>query len=185
MIETSLDIIINVVLLSLLLITTLSIVMVKNILTATILLSIFSLLMALLYLTLSAPDVAITEAAVGGGISTILLLAAISLTGKDEKKRRLQMFPLVTVAVTGIILVLTTLGMPQFGSKDAPVQTHVAPYYLNESYEQIAIPNVVTSVLASYRGFDTLGETFVIFTAGMSILLLLWDRKPNRKRASR
>jgi len=35
------------------------------------------------------------------------------------------------------------------------------------------IPNVVTTVLASYRGFDTLGETIVVFTAGLGVLMLL------------
>jgi len=62
----------------------------------------------------------------------------------------------------------------------APVHQHVAPYYLNESPEQIGIPNVVTSILASYRGYDTLGELAVIFTAGIGVLGILGLRRRKR-----
>ncbi|HKJ63981.1 MAG TPA: Na(+)/H(+) antiporter subunit B, partial [Desulfopila sp.] len=74
---------------------------------------------------------------------------------------------------TGALLIYGTLDMPHFGKADAPVHEHVAPRYLNESMEEIGVPNVVTSVLASYRGFDTLGETLVIFTAGIGVMSLL------------
>ena len=58
---------------------------------------------------------------------------------------------------------------------------HVADRYINESPDEIGIPNVVTSVLASYRGYDTLGETAVIFTAGVGVLALLGIRRRRRK----
>ena len=45
--------------------------------------------------------------------------------------------------------------------------------YLERSIADTGVPNVVTSVLASYRGFDTLGEVVVVFTAGIGVLLLL------------
>jgi multicomponent Na+:H+ antiporter subunit B len=63
--------------------------------------------------------------------------------------------------------------LPPFGSPDAPIHTHVAPRYLERSIEETNVPNVVSSVLADYRGFDTLGETTVIFTAGIGVMLLL------------
>ena len=63
--------------------------------------------------------------------------------------------------------------MPLVGDPQAPANQHVVPRYLYESGTEIGIPNVVTSVLASYRGYDTLGETVVIFTAGIAVLLLL------------
>ena len=81
------------------------------------------------------------------------------------------------VVVTGAALVYGTLDMPGFGDPDAPVQQHVAPRYLEQSPEEIGIPNVVTVVLASYRGYDTLGELTVIFTAGVGILALLGLRR--------
>jgi multicomponent Na+:H+ antiporter subunit B len=49
----------------------------------------------------------------------------------------------------------------------------VAPRYIEESGDEIGVPNIVTSVLASYRGYDTLGEVTVIFTAACGVLVLL------------
>ena len=71
--------------------------------------------------------------------------------------------------------------MPPFAAREAPVQQHVAPRYLEQSPHEIGIPNVVTAVLASYRGYDTLGELTVIFTAGVGVLALLgFRRRRNR-----
>ena len=135
---------------------------------------IYSLLSASLFLDLDAVDVAFTEASVGAGISTLLMLASLKLVGQYEQPTRYQpMLALGVVFVTGALLVYGTLDMPHFGSADAPVHQHVAPRYLNDSMGEVGVPNVVTSVLASYRGWDTLGETVVIFTAGIGVIALL------------
>jgi multicomponent Na+:H+ antiporter subunit B len=84
---------------------------------------------------------------------------------------------LIVVAVTGAALVYGTFDMPHFAALDAPIQQHVAPRYLEQSPNEIGIPNVVTAVLASYRGYDTLGELTVIFTAGIGVLALLGLRR--------
>lgn len=176
-----LELSLNFVVLFLLVVTAIAVVNISNLLTSTILLTIFSFLMAAEYLILGAPDVAITEAAVGAGISTILFLLALSLTGDSERKAKgNQLVPILIVLVTTFALIYATFGMPPFAVHDNPAQLHVAPYYLTQSYGDIAIPNVVTSILASYRGFDTLGETAVIFTAAMCVLLLL--EKQRRKK---
>jgi multicomponent Na+:H+ antiporter subunit B len=77
------------------------------------------------------------------------------------------------VTLTGIVLLWGTGDMPRFGDPAAPVHRHVAPRYIEDSPTEVGVPNMVTSVLASYRGFDTLGETVVIFTAGVGVLALL------------
>lgn len=171
----------NISLLFLLTVTAFGAVLMRNLMASTILLGIFSLLMAALYLVLSAPDVAITEAAVGGGVSTVLFLATLVFCGTETRRRsfRQVILPLAVVLVTGIMLVYAIADMPPYGSADSPAQTHVSPYYLEQSGKDIGIPNVVTSILASYRGFDTLGETAVVFTAVISVLLLL--ERPRRK----
>ena len=64
------------------------------------------------------------------------------------------------------------------GDPEAPVQRHVGPWYLEKTPEYIGIPNVVTAVLGSFRGYDTLGEVFVVFTAGIGVLFLLGGGKP-------
>jgi len=147
---------------------------IRNLFAVVILSGIFSPLAAVLYVVLNAVDVAFTEAAVGAGISTLLLLATLSLTSEVEKARfKVKLFPLFIVLLTGAALMYGTLDMPFFGDPNAPAQTHVAPRYINDSGTEIGVPNIVTSVLASYRSFDTFGEVVVIFTAAIGVLMLL------------
>ena len=94
----------------------------------------------------------------------------------------MKILSLITAAAAGSALIYGTLDMPRWGDPASPASTHVSPYYLRNSLEQTATPNVVTSVLADYRGYDTLGETTVIFTAGMACLLLL--RRTRKRRSS-
>ena len=77
------------------------------------------------------------------------------------------------VLLTGIVLIYGTLDMPRFGSADSPAQTHLAQTLLQDSVTDMAIPNVVTSILSSYRGYDTLGEAVVVFTACIGVLMLI------------
>ena len=165
-------------LLGLLVTTALVVVRMSNLWAVVMLMGIYSFLSACWMLILDAPDVAFTEAAVGAGLSTILALATLSLTTTRLKKPEAPaILPLVVVVVTGAILVYGTLDMPVFGDPDAPVQVYPEPSYVERAREEVEIPNVVTAVLASYRGYDTLGETVVIFTAGVGVLLLLRRRR--------
>lgn len=154
----------------------------RNLWPAVMLMSIYSFLGASWMLILDAPDVAFTEAAVGAGISTILALATLSLTTTNLKRpARIKMLPLVVVVVTGAVLVYGTLDMPYFGDPEAPPHVHPDPSYLELTPREIGVPNVVTAVLSSYRGYDTLGETVVILTAGLGVLILLRGRARRRK----
>ena len=133
----------------------------------------FSLLSASMFVVLDAVDVAFTEAAVGTGIATVVMLGTLLLTSSEENKGKFSPAALLVVAVTGALLVYGTLDMPRYGDPNAPIHHHVAPRYMQDSLVEIGVPNMVTSVLASYRGYDTLGETTVIFTAGIGLLLLI------------
>jgi len=96
------------------------------------------------------------------------------MTGRREKTTRHKpLFALFIVIITGSLLIYGTLDMPYFGSADAPIHNHIAPRYINDAMQEVGIPNVVTSVLASYRAFDTFGEVVVVFTAGIGVLSLL------------
>ena len=154
--------------------TALAVVTVTRLFAVVMLSGVFSLLSALLFVTLDAPDVAFTEAAVGAGISTVLMLGTIALTAREEKpSSRQSSIPLLVVIVTGALLVYGTLDMPNFGDANTPANTHLAAQYLEGTPHEIGVPNVVTAILASYRGYDTLGETVVVFTAGVGVLLLI------------
>lgn len=166
--------IVDIVLLILLAITGIAVIRMRNLFAAVMLAGIYSLVSAGLFVVMDAVDVAFTEAAVGAGISTVLMLGTLALVGHRERKpKHTPLLPLFVVVITGTILVYGTTEMPPFGNPDNPAQQHVAPHYLQESEHEIHIPNVVTSVLASYRGYDTMGETVVVFTAMVGVLLLL------------
>ena len=75
--------------------------------------------------------------------------------------------------VTGLLLILGSLDMSDTGDPGSPPATHVSPRYIESGLEETAVPNMVTAVLADYRGFDTLGEVTVIFTAAVAVLLIL------------
>ena len=177
---------VNIVLLGLLVITAVAAIRLHDLFAAVMMFGSYSLLAATVFVVLDAVDVAFTEAAVGVGISTILMLATLGLVGRWERRPAHRPFlPLLVVVVTGAALIYGTLDMPYFGDPDAPVHQHVAPRYLEKSPDEIGIPNVVTGVLASYRGYDTLGELTVIFTAGVGVLALLGIRRRRQDEATR
>lgn len=162
-------------LLVLALITAVAVVRVRNLFAATILLGIYSLVMAMIWTVMQALDVAFTEAAVGAGISTILMLGALIHVGSKEKKDdELKLVPFLAVLGTGALLIYGTLDMAPLGDRGSPVHRKASAYYASEeAYQRHHAPNLVTAVLASYRGFDTMFETAVIFTAGAGMILLL------------
>jgi len=153
----------------------------RNLFTVVVMGSIYSFLMATVLVALDAVDVAMTEASVGAGMSTVLLLSALYLCRSEEAKSvRPPWLPLAVVVTTGGMLVFGTLDLPAFSDPSAPIHTHVVPRYLNDAMRETGVPNVVTAVLASYRGYDTLGETTVVFTAGAGIIALLRRRRKNK-----
>lgn len=165
---------IDVLLLAALLLVALQVIGSRGLVAAIMTFGAFSLVCAGLFITLDAVDVAFTEAAVGAGVATLLMLAALSRCGGEtEQAPRVHWGALSLVLVLGAVLVWGTRDLPPVGPADNPAHEHVAPRYLEQSGTEIGIPNVVTSVLASYRGFDTLGEVVVIFTAGLGVWLLL------------
>ncbi len=147
----------------------------RDLFAAVMLMGFFSLLSAALFTVMDAVDVAFTEAAVGAGVSTVLMLRTLALTSSQANPRhnRPAVIPLLAVIAIGGVLVYGTFDMPRFGDPEAPIHGYMAPRFLEDSVDEIGVPNIVTSVLASYRGYDTFGETTVIFAAAVGALLLL------------
>ena len=169
---------IDIFLLALLAVTAVAIVRVRNLFAVALLAGIYSLLSAGLFTTMDAMDVAFTEAAVGAGISTVLILGTLVMVGTEEARpRHSNILPLLVVLITGGMLVYGTMDLPPFGAADNPAHQHVAPRYIHETPVAIGIPNVVSAVLASYRAYDTMGETTVVFTAVVGVLVLLMGRR--------
>ncbi len=161
-------------------VTTVAIVRVRNLFAVAVLTSIYSFLMATVMLVLDAPDVALTEAAVGAGVGTVLIVGVLYLTKTDEARPvHGILLPLIVAGGTAAVLLFGVSDTPPFGDPANPVHAQ-GPDYVARSVPETGIPNVVSAVLASYRSFDTLGETLVIFTAGIAILMLL-KRSPSKR----
>ena len=168
----------DIVLLGLRVVIALALIRLRSLFAVVMLSGIYSFVSAALFVVLDAVDVAFTEAAVGAGVSTVLMLATLALTTSRERSPpgHRPWLPLLVVAAIGAALIYATFDMPLIGQPDNPAEVHVAPRYIQDSPREIGIPNMVTSVLASYRGFDTLGEVVVIFTAAVGVLILIGRR---------
>jgi len=149
----------------------------RNLFSVVVLSGVYSFLMATLLVALDAVDVAMTEAAVGAGVSTVLLLGALYLCRSQEARSVHKPWLAFALAIsTAALLIYGGLGLPDFADSNAPIHRNVVPRYMQN---EVDVPNVVTAVLASFRGYDTLGETTVVFTAGAGIIALLrrWRSK--------
>jgi multicomponent Na+:H+ antiporter subunit B len=149
----------------------------RDVLGSIIAFSAYSLGIAIIWVFLRAPDVGLTEAAVGAGVMTILFLLTIAKTVRPAGERTFERIDrrAAGVAVALVAVLSTTLfALPPVGSADSPVVTDaVTNYYLANAYTEAGVQNAVTAVLAAYRGFDTLGEAVVVYAAGVGLLLVL------------
>lgn len=216
---------IDLILLAFVSVSAIAVIRTQSLFSAVILSGVYSLLMAMVWTNMRALDVAFTEASVGAGISTVLLLGALVWCGRQEKKTAPDLRAIALVLITGAVLIYGTLDMPAFGDPLAAIHQHRVPELMAQTvgkhpdaatFYDIHDPafiehahhvvhplddfgghvtNTVTSLLASYRGFDTMFETTVIFTAGIALVLLLRRRpedvaqelrhRPHRSKRSR
>lgn len=150
--------------------------LVEDVLGSVLAFAAYSLGVSIIWLVLQAPDVALTEAAVGAGVMTVLFLLAIANTVREPTSRILEPVGWRGVVVAGAfvgVLALLLPALPAVGDPSAPVLDYrVTEYYLASAYEETGVKNAVTAVLASYRGLDTLGEAIVVFTAAVAALVV-------------
>jgi len=166
-------------LLVLLVVLALAAVRAADLLLAVLLLGAYGFTMSLIWAGIGAVDVAFTEAVVGAGASTVLLLAGLLRTSRRRSAAPapFRWVALLLTVVTGLAVAAVTAALPPLGDPSAPASVHVSPRYLARTIAETATPNAVTSVLADYRGYDTLLETTVVLTAGLGCWLLLAPRR--------
>ncbi len=151
-----------------------AVVFVRDLFGSIMIFSVYSLVMAIEWVRLNAVDVAITEASVGAGISTVLFLAVLGKTrSREAPKGRFNPGAMIITVCLGAILLYGTADLPALRDPNIPPSAHVVPEYISNAYKETGVTNVVTAVLASYRGYDTLGEVTVVSTAGLCAIMLL------------
>jgi multicomponent Na+:H+ antiporter subunit B len=164
------------VLVALVLITAAAAVLVRDLISAVFILGSYSFFLALVWAWLGAVDLAFVEAVVGAGLSTVFLLLTLSQTQpKHTVLKHTRTPPAAYLALVPVAFLLLYAGtdLPAFGDPATPSSRHVAPFYVENSLAQTNTPNFVTSIIMDYRGFDTLIETCVIFTAGIASAAVL------------
>lgn len=168
-------ILLDIALMAILVIVAFAIVRMRSLFGIVMLQGVYSLVCAAWFVNLDAVDVAFTEAAVGAGVSTVLMLSAMLLADRKSAPvpRSRQWAPLLICIFAGAAMFYAIGDMPGYGDAYSPANSYVGIDYMAKTAEEIKIPNVVTAVLASYRGYDTFGEAVVIFSAGLGVLLLL------------
>ncbi len=166
---------INILFLAILFVVAIAIARLRSLFAIVMLSGVYSLVSAAWYILVDAVDVGFTEAAVGAGMSTAVLLGAMLLTARTAKPEKplKRIGPFLVCFAAGVMLIYATIDLPALGDPNSPANTGVGLSYLKINWFDSGVPNVVTTVLASYRGFDTLGETAVVFTAGLAVALLL------------
>ncbi|WP_267643551.1 DUF4040 domain-containing protein [Haloarchaeobius amylolyticus] len=159
----------------------------------------YSLGLAMVWVVFRAPDVALTEAAVGAGVTTALFIlvvarsrkpasgaaggnepggatvGGVSATGSPtttERPRRVRPASVALALLVTIGILATVPALPAIGDAEAPAFGPVTEYYLTDAADR-GIDNVVTAVLVVYRGFDTFGEIAVVFAAAVAVLAVL------------
>ncbi len=154
----------------------------RDVVASVVVFAVFSLALSVVWLLLSAPDVALTEAAVGAGVMSVLLLLTVAKTTRPERTERLRPSPVaLAVSLVLVVALLSTVpALPEVGSPDsATVQDTVdgepTPYgyYVANAYGETGVENVVSAILVYYRGFDTFGEAVVVFSALVGAFVVL------------
>ena len=171
----------------------------KNLLVSVLIFMSYSLVMSIIWVLLESPDLAITEAAVGAGVTSVLFfitlkrISAIGRAHADEQdtttkeintRRAVRLFDRnykIAAIVMGIViivaLVLTVSNLPAFGDPSNPYNNEVSMRYLEKALEETGAVNAVTGMILDYRAFDTFGESCVLFIAAACVLILLRDDK--------
>lgn len=147
----------------------------KDVVSAVIASGAYSLGMSILWVVFQAPDVGLTEAAVGAGVLTLLYILTIAKTARSSPAALFERIRLRRAALVGLFalaLLSTVSALPPVGA-EAPVPAgEVTQYYLTHAYDETGVTNAVTAILVAYRGFDTLGEAIVVFAAGVAVLVV-------------
>ena len=86
----------------------------------------------------------------------------------------MKLLGFIVAACAGLCLLIAAGDLPRWGDVHATVhEAESAQHYTLHTYEETTVPNLVTAVLADYRGYDTMFETVVIFIAGLAIMAIV------------
>lgn len=146
----------------------------NNIIPLILYMSASSIVITICYLLMDAPDVAMTEAALGACLSTTILLCCGEILKKENfTKHKLSFITLIGCIILGVLMLYAGVDLPSYGDTQTPMHQHINKHFIEHTQKDIGITSFVAAILASYRGYDTLGETTVILTALFSVFCII------------
>lgn len=107
----------------------------------------------------------------------IRLVKDVEKAEKELTSKGYKFFSVIFCVIFALILILTVNFMPLFADNNTPTTNEVYEHYVGEGRDQTGAVNTVAGMILDYRAFDTLGESFVLFTATCAVLLLLEQSK--------
>ena len=168
----------------------------RKLLASIIIYASFGTVFSLIWILIISPDIAISEAAVGTGITGVLFFVVLKRIGvveieylEEKRQERLENWEkksgktgiryfyntlsvIICISFTAILL-YTVVQLPGFGDPNNPTNNEVPRRYLEEGVLDTGAINAVSAMLWSYRAFDTFGEASVLFVAVCSVLILV------------
>lgn len=173
----------------------------KRLLTSIVIFMSYSSIMAIIWLMLESPDLAITEAAVGAGVDSILFFVTLKKIHAVENeatikkpqdildmekhiemkvyKKAYKASSVIICTSLIIILLAVVAQLPMFGGANNPASNEVVERYIEKGMQETGAVNVVAGMILDYRAFDTFGESCVLFIAATCVMVLLRvDSKP-------
>ena len=152
---------------------------VKDLLSSVVAVGAAGLGLSMSFLVLKAPDLAITQLVVEILCLVILIRATIKKDLPFSASGRWFFNTLVTLCFLAVFLAAAYFSLkdlPQFGYPTM----RVAASYLENGVAQTGSPNIISAIILDYRGYDTLGEATVLFTAMIGVLAII--RKIGRRK---
>jgi len=134
----------------------------------------YGLLLGLIWVRLAAPDVALTEAAIGGGLTGALLISAAARLRRTEAAARAE-YPGVLIRTLATVLAVTVAAALAMGVLALPAPAPTLAPAAAASLATTGVGNPVTAVLLAFRAMDTLLEAIVVLLA----LLGVWSVAPD------
>jgi multicomponent Na+:H+ antiporter subunit B len=95
-----------------------------------------------------------------------------------------QLIVILLLLPLGYMLLLTVSEIPPYGQLERPTNNYVIERYLEKGAEEVGGSNLVANIVIEYRGYDTLVEVTVLFTAVIAIFLTLKTPKLSGKKRS-
>ncbi len=147
-------------------------VQIEDLLSSVIAVGAVGLGLSMAFLILKAPDLAITQLVVEILCLIILIRATINKDLPVIRDGRWFFNTTATLLFIALFLMFAYFALQELPRFGQPTM-RVAQEYINQGLEKTGATNIVAAIILDFRGYDTLGEATILFTAVMGVLAII------------